>query len=76
MDDFDLLQDQMTEANGISPAAPSVSDTDTDDFELPFESLDEYSDAPLEFEELARTLRENLYDTYLQAIRYNHHSPH
>ncbi|MBQ6508254.1 MAG: hypothetical protein IJI07_02165 [Flexilinea sp.] len=46
-----------------------------DPFGLPFESMDEYSDAPLEFEELAGTLWDILNDTYLLSVKYNRHSP-
>ena len=71
MDNSELLREQITDPAGLSPAGP-----ETDEFRLPFESLDEYSDAPLEFEELASTLWERLNDTYAQAVRYNRHSPH
>ena len=46
-----------------------------DPFALPFESEDEYSSAPLEFEEIARTLWEDLNDVYALAVRTNRHSP-
>ena len=46
-----------------------------DPFGLPFEPMDEFSDAPLEFEELAETLWKILNDTYILSVRYNRHSP-
>ena len=47
-----------------------------DPFGLPFESMDEFSDAPLEFEELAETLWKILNDTYILSVQYNRHSPY
>ncbi len=46
----------------------------SEDCGLPFEPLDEFSDAPLEFEEIAQTLYEGLQDLYLSAARANRHS--
>ena len=46
-----------------------------DPFGLPFEPMDEFSDAPLEFEELAETLWKILNDTYVLSVKYNRHSP-
>ena len=47
-----------------------------DPYGLPFEALDEVSDAPLEFEELTESLWEDLTDTYILATRYNRRSPY
>lgn len=47
-----------------------------DPFGLPFEPMDEFSDAPLEFEELAETLWNVLNDTYVISVKYNRHSPY
>ena len=47
-----------------------------DPFGLPFEPMDEFSDAPLEFEELAETLWNILNDTYVISVKYNRHSPY
>ena len=47
-----------------------------DPFGLPFEPMDEFSDAPLEFEELAETLWKILNDTYILSVKYNRQSPY
>ena len=47
-----------------------------DPFGLPFEPMDEFSDAPLEFEELTETLWNILNDTYVISVKYNRHSPY
>ena len=47
-----------------------------DDYGLPLEAPDHYSDAPLEFEELAEGIWEILTDTYISAASLNKLSPH
>ena len=46
-----------------------------DPYGLPFEPLDEFSDAPLEFEKLTEALWEDLTETYILAASYNRRSP-
>ena len=47
-----------------------------DPYGFPFEAVDEFTDAPLEFEELTASLWEDLTDTYVLSTRYNRHSPY
>ena len=64
---FDVIESTWTE--------PQDDLFTADPFGLPFEPMDEFSDAPLEFEELAETLWKILNDTYILSVRYNRHSP-
>ena len=69
----DLLDPGSFRDDGLYlPADPG---TGIDPLDLPFESLDEYSDDPLEYEEISRTLWEDLNDVYILAARTNRHSP-
>ena len=67
---------QIPDLKDMIPYGDGSNGIPVDDCFLPFESLDEYSDAPLDFEEMAQTLWERLNDTYVQSVRYYRHSPH
>ena len=66
---------QIPDPKDLVPYGDGSNGIPVDDCLLPFESLDEYSDAPLEFEEMALTLWERLNDVYDQSVRYYRHSP-
>ena len=66
---------QSPDPKDLIPYGDGSNGIPVDDCLMPFESLDEYSDAPLEFEEMALTLMERLNDTYDQSVRYYRHSP-
>ena len=56
-----------------------LTDSDSvtcDEYGLAFEPYDDFSDDPLEFEELAEAIWEVLTDTYIAAASYNKLSPH
>ena len=76
MENADLFRNIKQDLTYISPVETKTVQKEDDDYGLPFEAFDEYSDAPLEFEELALMLWENLNELYVQAVRYNRHSPH
>ena len=70
----EVYTDRMSEGADQAQSLPPRKLSD-DPYGLPFEPLDEFSDAPLEFEELAESLWDILTDTYILSTRYNRRSP-
>ena len=64
------IEKKNTSANGSQNSEP------LDPYGFPFEAVDEFTDAPLEFEELTASLGDDLTDTYVLSTRYNRHSPY
>lgn len=57
------------------PNAESIAPRDTDSYGFSFESLEDFSESPLEFEEYASVLLDDLSDTYSLTGMYNRYSP-
>ncbi len=77
MENLETLRDEIEFFRGLSGAGSEQAGNDpVDPYGLPFEALDEFSGAPLEFEELAGTLWEALSDLHIQACRINRQSPY
>ena len=75
METAEKIVKQIPDPKDLVPYGDGLNGIPVDDCLMPFESLDEDSDAPLEFEEMALTLMERLNDTYDQSVRYYRHSP-
>lgn len=69
-------REQMPDPEELSLYGDGTDGIPVDDCLMPFEEAEEYSDAPLEFEEMAQILWERLNETYAQSVRYCRHSPH
>lgn len=73
------MSEQLNETENQNEILYSDVSDDTvlcDNYGLPFEPCDEFSEDPLGFEELTETLWKDLTETYDLARRYNKQSPH